>query len=92
MAKMSAFVSWRMAESEAETYALQKELQKHGVDLVIVGELPGVDLSELVFGDIKSTDLVIIMATKMYGTKTSDLIDTRKEIQYTGYSLVTELG
>ena len=90
MAKMSAFVSWRMAESKAETYALQKELQKQGVDLVIVGELPGGDLSEPVFGGIKSTDLVIIMATKTYGTKTSGLIDItpREEDQKRIYSYI----
>ena len=41
---------------------------------------------------MKTTGLVIIMATKTYGTKTSGLIDTRKEVQYTEYSLVTELG
>ena len=37
-------------------------------------------------------NLVIIMATKTYGTPKSGLIDTRMEVQYTEYSLVTELG
>ena len=82
----TAFISWRMAESKAEVMALKAALEKEGVKVIVIGELPGEDLLQAVTQGMKAADLFIIMGTETYGKQTSGLIDTYKEMQYIGSS------
>ena len=77
----AAFISWRMAECKAEVKALKAALEKAGVRVIVVGELPGEDLLEAVVQGMDEADLFIIMGTETYGRRTKDLFDTRKEMQ-----------
>jgi len=73
-------VSWRMAESKREVYMLKDALAQQGVEVLIVGELPGAQLAQKVYHGIAESSLVIIFATATYGTSTSGVIDTQKEL------------
>ena len=70
-----------MAECKAEVKALKAALEKAGVRVIVVGELPGEDLLEAVVQGMDEADLFIIMGTETYGRRTNDLFDTRKEMQ-----------
>ena len=60
----AAFISWRMAECKAEVKALKAALEKEGVRVIVVGELPGEDLLEAVVQGMAEADLFIIMGTE----------------------------
>ena len=78
------FISWRMGECKEEVKGeagLQNALEAEGVDVLVVGEHAGGDLLEAVSNGMERADLFVIMGTKTYGKKTSDLIDTFREMQ-----------
>jgi hypothetical protein len=51
------FISWRMAESKAETRSLEQLLMQQGLGVVVVGELPGGDLMKAVSDGMEAADL-----------------------------------
>jgi hypothetical protein len=79
--KGSVFVSWKMSECKAEVKALQTALDAKGVEVIVIGELPGGDLLQAVTKGMEVADLFIIMGTETYGRQTSGIIDTYKEMQ-----------
>jgi hypothetical protein len=81
-AQQLVFVSWRMSECKVEVKALQTALGAKGVKVIVVGELPGGGLLQAVTQGMQAADLFIIMGTETYGTQTSGIIDTYKEMQY----------
>jgi hypothetical protein len=76
------FVSWRMAESKAEVTELTKALEARGVEVVVIRELAGGNLLKAVSQGMTKADMFVIMGTHTYGTTTSGLIDTNKEMQH----------
>jgi hypothetical protein len=80
--KPKVFISWRMSESKAEVALLTKALEALGVEVIVIGELPGGNLLRAVSQGMTKADMFVIMGTKTYGTTTSGLIDTNKEMQH----------
>jgi hypothetical protein len=82
--KSKVFISWRMAESKAEVTALTKALEALpvGVEVIVIRELAGGKLLKAVSQGMTKADMFVIMGTKTYGTTTSGLIDTNKEMQH----------
>jgi hypothetical protein len=39
--KKTVFISWRMGECKAEVMALKAALERVGVEVIVIGELPG---------------------------------------------------
>ena len=58
-----------MAECKAEVKALKAALEKEGVRVIVVGELPGEDLLEAVVQGMAEADLFIIMGTETVSTE-----------------------
>ena len=79
--KRTVFISWRMAECKKEVRQLQPALEALGVNVIVVGELPGGDLKRAVEEGMAEAHLFIIMGTETYGKKTSGKIDTWAEMQ-----------
>jgi hypothetical protein len=80
-AKPKVFISWRIAESKAEVTILSKALEALGIEVIVIGELPGGNLLRAVSEGMTKADMFVIMGTKTYGTTTSGLIDTNTEMQ-----------
>jgi hypothetical protein len=80
--KYAIFISWRMGECRAEVKELQKFLKAHGLEVIVVGELPGGDLLKAVTEGMTKANLFIIMGTATYGKQTSGMIDTCQEMQH----------
>jgi hypothetical protein len=80
--KSKVFISWRMAESKAEVTALTKALEARGVEVIVIRELAGGNLLKAVSQGMTKADMFVIMGTNTYGTTTSGLIDTNKEMQH----------
>jgi hypothetical protein len=70
-----------MAECKVEVKLLEAALRDAGVNVIVVGELPGGDLLKAVTKGMEAADLFIIMGTETYGIETSGMIDTYKEMQ-----------
>ena len=77
-----AMVSWRMGECKPEVTRLGAALRDAGVEVIVIGELPGGDLLKAVTEGMEAADLFIIMGTKTFGKQTSGVIDTYQEMQY----------
>eukprot|EP00935_MAST-01C_sp_MAST-1C-sp1_P002471 g2471.t1 len=68
--KRTVFISWRMGECKDEVKKqLQPALEALGVNVIVVGELPGGDLKQAVEEGMAEAHLFIIMGTETYGKR-----------------------